>query len=317
MPSTTDLWDVSQGTVVVADSGIRPGSLAGGMFGEGAVLEESGNTIFADGQPEGFVHYIEWQTPAEVAIASFALFASGDGPDYQNEREFATFTLKARSSELSPDFDLVLCQFTPSHPYTWIDENSRLLLFQSIAPVTARSFRAEFVQYTARRGYDGPRIIELDAFPPATPPPPQCVAAPPGLVGWWRGEGNADDALGANNGTAANGLGYSAGEVGQAFNLDGVDDEVQVPASASLSVQSLTMEAWINPADVSTQRPVVEWCAENDSAGVHLWISVMPPMGGGSLAGTLFADLRDISGGDHVLYSAPGLVLANRWSHVA
>src|SRR5262249_31015649 len=30
-------------------------------------------------------------------------------------------------------------------------------------------------------------------------PPTDCVAAPPGLIGWWPGEGNANDIAGTNN----------------------------------------------------------------------------------------------------------------------
>ena len=53
---------------------------------------------------------------------------------------------------------------------------------------------------------------------PAAP----CVTPPVGMVGWWRGEGNALDATGLNNGTAYNNLTYAPGVVGQAFVLDGV-----------------------------------------------------------------------------------------------
>ena len=150
--------------------------------------------------------------------------------------------------------------------------------------------------------------------PPA--PPSVCSPAPAGLVGWWQGEGNAADAVGGNGGAAQNGLRYSGGKVGQAFAFDGVDDEVLIPGAPSLNVRSFTIETWINPSDVSLQRPVVEWAAPGDWVGPHLWISVAP---GGSWAvpGTLYANLRDSSNGDHLLCSAPGLIAANQWSHVA
>src|SRR5262249_39743448 len=53
-----------------------------------------------------------------------------------------------------------------------------------------------------------------------------CVRAPSGLVGWWPGEGNANDAAGENRGTIQNGVGFSPGKVGQAFSFDGVDDYI-------------------------------------------------------------------------------------------
>jgi len=48
-----------------------------------------------------------------------------------------------------------------------------------------------------------------------------CAAAPRGLAGWWPGDGTADDAHGANNGTLIGTVGYAKGLVGQAFRFDG------------------------------------------------------------------------------------------------
>jgi hypothetical protein len=66
-----------------------------------------------------------------------------------------------------------------------------------------------------------------------------------GLVGWWRAENNANDALGVNNGTLQNGTTFASGKVGQAFSFDGVNDYVEVADSPSLRLQSeLTIEFW-------------------------------------------------------------------------
>jgi hypothetical protein len=66
-------------------------------------------------------------------------------------------------------------------------------------------------------------------------------------VGWWPGEGNANDVAGTNNGTLVNGAGFATGEVGQAFSLDGVSSFVSIPDSPSLDifVSSITIETWI------------------------------------------------------------------------
>jgi hypothetical protein len=143
-----------------------------------------------------------------------------------------------------------------------------------------------------------------------------CAAVPRGLVGWWPGEGNADDLCGNHPGGLSNGVAFAAGKVGQAFSLDGVDDEILVPASSGLNVASFTVEAWIRPTDITARRPVVEWCAAGDYAGPHLWISVTP-QGSGSAPGTLFANIRDVNNGDHLICSAAGLVPSDQWSHVA
>jgi hypothetical protein len=84
---------------------------------------------------------------------------------------------------------------------------------------------------------------------PAQPPePPHCVPAPLGLVSWWRAEGNADDALGHNNGLLMNGATFAPGMVGQGFLLDGIDDFVLVPDSDTLDLTGeITLEMWFKP----------------------------------------------------------------------
>jgi len=145
----------------------------------------------------------------------------------------------------------------------------------------------------------------------------QFVAAPSGLVSWWRAEGNANDSVGSNHGTLQGGVTFAPGEVGQAFNLNGTTAYVSVPASASLNVgatgSGLTIDAWINPADVSVQHPIAEW--NNGSAiGAHLWMSVTSQ--GGAL-GSLFANIADTAGNFHIFQSPGSLVAPNTFQHVA
>jgi hypothetical protein len=80
------------------------------------------------------------------------------------------------------------------------------------------------------------------------------VVAPEGLIAWWKAEGDANDSMGTFDGTARGGLGYVAGEVGQGFNLDGVDDYVTVSA-APLNFESgadFSLEGWIKPVLADT-----------------------------------------------------------------
>lgn len=75
-----------------------------------------------------------------------------------------------------------------------------------------------------------------------------CAPVPAGLVGWWRAEGNAADFTGANAGILRNGVGFGVGEVSQAFDLNGVDQFVEIPNHASLNPSTnLTVEAWVYP----------------------------------------------------------------------
>ncbi|HVM47905.1 MAG TPA: protease pro-enzyme activation domain-containing protein, partial [Candidatus Acidoferrum sp.] len=91
---------------------------------------------------------------------------------------------------------------------------------------------------------------------------PVCSPPAPGLVSWWQGEGNASDWNGTNNGVLEGPVGFASGRVGQAFDLNGTDADVRVPASASLNLalaDGITIEAWINPLDVAQPHPLVEW----------------------------------------------------------
>ncbi len=77
-------------------------------------------------------------------------------------------------------------------------------------------------------------------------PPPLCVPAPNNLVSWWRGEGNASDAVDGNHGTLLNGVTFAVGEVGQALSFDGINSYVEVPDSPSLRLtNALTIEFWV------------------------------------------------------------------------
>ncbi len=142
------------------------------------------------------------------------------------------------------------------------------------------------------------------------------------IVAWWPGQLNAIDIVGGNNGTLQGGAGYAAGEVGQAFSFNGINSAVKVPASADLNVGSgngFAIEGWINPFDVSLQRPIVEWNSTIGGNpyphGAHFYISVAPPAGTGP--GCLYANLEDTGGAFHYISSAPGLITPNVFQHVA
>src|SRR5439155_26145804 len=81
-----------------------------------------------------------------------------------------------------------------------------------------------------------------------------CTPPPPNMIAWWRADGDANDSVGGHNGSLMAGATFAAGEVGQGFSLDGVQANVAV-GDAELPI-TFTIDAWVNPSDLSSN-PVV------------------------------------------------------------
>jgi hypothetical protein len=167
---TDDKWDVSSGSVVVSSSGGSIFTIPEHVFGAFADASnpEFQGWVGVDGQPSGYVHFIEWNTPQPVTIRSFKLYAQGDGPRFDNQREMSHFVLKAKSPG-SAGFDRILYEFTPQHPYRFVENDLALLLSANVDEVTTQDFRAEFWD-RGNTGFSAPRIYELDGFSERLPP---------------------------------------------------------------------------------------------------------------------------------------------------
>ncbi|HEX7619452.1 MAG TPA: LamG-like jellyroll fold domain-containing protein, partial [Verrucomicrobiae bacterium] len=80
-----------------------------------------------------------------------------------------------------------------------------------------------------------------------------CDPAPSGMVGWWKGDGNGNDNVGADNATVPTGVTYTPGEVALGFNLNGNYDDtnrILVPDAPQLNFgpnKDFSVEAWIQP----------------------------------------------------------------------
>src|ERR1035437_9520866 len=148
-----------------------------------------------------------------------------------------------------------------------------------------------------------------------------CTPPPPGLVGWWTAEGSALDSAGGNNGTLMNGTGFTNGEVGTAFNLNGANNFVLVnPASTNLDVgqgDGFTIEGWVNPTTLANDLPFVEYekslgTFNGSDVGVHFYVSVQ------SSPGSLYANIVETNGVvGHQITSPAGLVTTSVWQHIA
>jgi hypothetical protein len=75
-----------------------------------------------------------------------------------------------------------------------------------------------------------------------------CYAQPSGLVSWWKGDDDATDHMGHNNGTLENGAGFALGAVNDAFSFNGSNQYVLIGTTvpADLQIQNnITMSAWV------------------------------------------------------------------------
>jgi hypothetical protein len=77
------------------------------------------------------------------------------------------------------------------------------------------------------------------------------IATPPtaGLVGWWKGDGDAKDSSGlGHDGTIYAGVTFAAGLSGQAFSFGPTGNRVVIPDSPDFELtNALTMGAWVYP----------------------------------------------------------------------
>lgn len=141
--------------------------------------------------------------------------------------------------------------------------------------------------------------------------PTNCAAAPAGLAAWWRFDGTGKDSISGTDLVTSGGPAFVAGKVGQALRFDGVDDRARASASAALNVgtnEGFSIETWVNPQSVTLQ-PLVVWSPVGNIGGAHFWL-------GGYGAGSIYANVVDVNGGQHSWRSDTGLVVVNEWQHV-
>lgn len=100
--------------------------------------------------------------------------------------------------------------------------------------------------------------ILLIAWTVSAQTPTTCTPPPSQMVSWWTGDGNANDIQDSNTGTLQNGATFAAGNVGQAFSLDGVDDLVSIADNDNLdfgTTTDLTIDFWIK---IDPTAPIVQ-----------------------------------------------------------
>ena len=82
-----------------------------------------------------------------------------------------------------------------------------------------------------------------------------CVPPPSAEIGWWTGNGNADDLFGAHPGTIEGGVTFASGLIGEAFSFDGVNGYVDLGTFSPGTAWSI--DAWVNLASAQPDLQVI------------------------------------------------------------
>lgn len=148
-------------------------------------------------------------------------------------------------------------------------------------------------------------------------------AVPPGIVGWWKADGNANDSAGTNHGTLIPGATYAAGKIGQAFSLNGAGAYVDIGNGPALQVSAgdFTVAAWVNFASIANDMSIVDKMAfhfvpDDDGwrlikqADNHFWFCF------GRGTSPAFAENGCFVGADTTVRSAT-IATPGVWYHVA
>lgn len=140
-----------------------------------------------------------------------------------------------------------------------------------------------------------------------------CASAPAGLAAWWPGNASAQEVVGGRDGRLAGGTAFASGRVSAAFSFDGTNDSVHVAAHPSLDVglgSGLTIEFWINPADVARNGRLVGWHSGLAAGGTNFGVNVQ------MLGRTISAQIYDLAGAAHDMQAA-NVLTNNTWTHVS
>lgn len=139
-----------------------------------------------------------------------------------------------------------------------------------------------------------------------------CIQPPPGMVGWWPGDGDPEDIADGNNGMLVGGMTFAAGQVGQAFSFDGSSGYVSVPDSPSLHnfTNGITIDAWIYPKEFQCYGRIVDKTGDfYTSQRFHLVTNCEVESG---LQGGLHYGF-----GSSYWWTPPRVYAINTWSHIA
>lgn len=226
----------------------------------------SDRDFFIGAGPNGSVGSVQVQPDGQVLVAgSFATFdnlphpylvrLNGDSPPVAP-------TITQQPESITRYFGetatfSVIATGTPPLTYQWWfngqalpDAVSATLTLPNVRPAQAGAY---WVRVSNSAGAATSAVVTLTVSDGTN-----CVAAPPGLVAWWRAEGNASDVVGGQPGQLINNVSFASGRVGQAFAFDG-RSYVEVPDAPSLRLENaLTIEFWVRRERLDQVHYIIE-----------------------------------------------------------
>ena len=124
----------------------------------------------------------------------------------------------------------------------------------------------------------------------------------------WNFNGNATDGLSTNHGTAFGTPAYVAGKIGQAVDLDGTDDYIDLPDAMGRTADT-TIATWVNWDGGSDWQRVFDF-----GTGTYQNLFLTPKAGGGSMR----LSIKDVINGKDQEYQVNTTALPiGQWVHLA
>jgi hypothetical protein len=127
-----------------------------------------------------------------------------------------------------------------------------------------------------------------------------------GLRTHYKFENNANDSIGSKHGTVTGGPSYTTGKIGQAIDLDAVDDYVTLPAGL-VNTDDITIAAWVNWDGGNQWQRIFDF---GNNTSQYMFLS--PRSGGDTLR---FAITTAGNGGEQVMQTTQ--LATGLWVHVA
>jgi hypothetical protein len=130
----------------------------------------------------------------------------------------------------------------------------------------------------------------------------------PGLVSWWRADGNSLDAAGQNHAAPQNGTAFGAGRFGQAFSFDGVDDHMTVSDNGTLNGGgAFSISAWVKTLSAGHGRSIIQKRSSPNVGGYTFETN-----GSNGLQFAIWTN-----GALQLLQTAEGILSIGNWHHAA